>query len=131
MTSLSALATLPAVPVQVAGRRAEKSPRLTAVITLSRTRGSISFSTTTLLGMCCDSSPLVRPLVSPPSVCCRHSLVDRDPELNARARPRLALNSAPASGQLRPLAYGRQSEMARDVHRLGDDEALAVIDHNH
>ena len=61
ITSLTALAILPAVPVQVEGRRAEKSPRLTAVTTLSITRGSMPLSVASLLGMCCDSSAQVRP----------------------------------------------------------------------
>src|SRR5487761_17640 len=115
MTSLSALATLPALPVQVAGKRAEKSPRLTAVTTFSMTRGSIVLSATTLVAMGCDSSPLVRPRGSP-SPGCRRSLVHGDPEFDSRPRTWLTLDSASAAGQLRTLTHRDQPEVARHIH---------------
>src|SRR6202051_1547213 len=126
MTSLSALATLPALPVHVAGRRAEKSPRLTAVTTFSITRGSISLVAITFPGMCFDSSPRVRPLPFPSSRF-RRSLVAWDPELHPCSRTGLALDAALAAGKLGSLAYCDEAEVTRRVLRFGDADTFAVV----
>src|SRR5665213_1789893 len=131
MMPFSALATFPAEPVQVAGRRAEKSPRLTAVRTRIMTRGSTMFSATTLVAMCCDSSSFVRPLAFPISAACLDSNADRDPELHTRSHARLALDAALTAGDLRSLANRHQPEVAWHVGGLGDDETFAVVSHHH
>src|SRR6185437_13576251 len=123
MMSFIELAMRPAEPVHVTGRRAEKSPRLTAVRTLSMTRGSTTLVATTLVAMCWGSSPLLRPRASP------NSLVEGHPELDACSCPWLALDPTPTSRHQRPFSNGRQAEVAWHVRRLLNDEAGAVVDH--
>src|SRR6266550_1122108 len=128
ITSLRALATFPAVPVQVAGRRAEKSPRLTAFTTPSITRGSISLLATTLGAMCWDSSPLVRPFGSRAGL--SDSLVQWNPEFHAGPCAWLTLDAASTTGQLRTFTHRNEPKVAGYVHRLGDDKPFAVVAHD-
>src|ERR1700682_512993 len=116
MTSLSAAATLPADPVQSAGSRAEKSPRLTAVKTLSMTRGSIVSVVTCRVAIRAHSS-----------LYCDSSC-GRYPELQPGSSTRLTFDSEPASIQLDPLGHGHQTDVTRQGHSLGEHEPGAIVD---
>src|SRR5438045_5334503 len=115
MISLSAAATREAGPVQFAGMRAEKSPRLTAVSTFSVTLVS-TVSVVTARRATTDLLSLVLA-----------STFEWNPETDSGSRPRLAVDATPPARQLRALAHGGQAKVAGQIQALGHDEAGPVI----
>src|SRR5207237_539587 len=108
MISFSVEATRPALPVQFAGMRAEKSPRLTAVRTLSVTRGSMT------------SGSRTRRAIEAPSLAGMIQIASElrsnpfgDPETDPRPGAGLAVVSAPSARELGSLAHRHQAEVTR------------------
>src|SRR5258708_5403234 len=116
MTSLSAEATLPADPVQLAGRRAVKSPRLTAVKTLIMTLGSMVSAAAFLVPISADSS-----------LFCDLSR-GRYPEFQPRSSSGITLDSEPTATQVDSLGRGNQTDVTRLVQSLGEHEPGAIVD---
>src|SRR6266571_2401330 len=111
----SAAATRAAGPVQFAGMRAEKSPRLTAVSTLSVTLGSTD-SVVTARRANADILPLVFALWS-----------ERNPEIDAGSGPGLAVEAAPSAREVRAFAHGDQAKVSGQMEALGHDEPGPII----
>src|SRR5207249_9828593 len=116
MISLSAAATRAAGPVQFAGMRAEKSPRLTAVSTLSVTLGSTD-SVVTALRANADLLSLVFALWS-----------EWNPETDAGSGPGLAVEAATSARKLREHAHGDHAKVPRQMAALGHVEPGHVVD---
>src|SRR5207245_393568 len=115
MISLSAAATRAAGPVQFAGMRAEKSPRLTAVSTLSVTLGSTD-SVVTARRANADLLPLAFALWS-----------EWNPETDAGSGPGLAVEAAPSAREVRAFAHGDQAKVPGQMEALGHDEPGPVV----